>query len=105
MWEKFKEWWQAFVDFLYDLLLTAMTLTSDMALWIFEQLMKGAIALSDTLGDGLEALNPATYISAIPEDTKAMMAMSGFNESMSILVVALGIRIVIQLIPFIRWGS
>lgn len=105
MWQNLKNWWQAMVDFFYRLLLTVFDFLKDFFFWVIDNLMAGAIVLLDLLGEGFAGLNPLSYINAIPAETQAMMAMTGFNEAMSIIVAAIGIRFLLQLIPFVRWGS
>lgn len=105
MWEKIVTLFNDLVDFLYRLVLTVFDFLRDTFFWCLEQLMTGAIALTNTFATGLRGLNPTQYIDQIPAETKGMMAAVGFNECIVIIVGALSIRMVIQLIPFIRWGS
>jgi hypothetical protein len=105
MWDNFLGWWQAIVDFFYSLLLTVFDFLKDFLFWVLDTLMGGAIGLLDLSGEAFTGLNPLSYISSIPDETKAVMAMTGFNEAMSIIVAAIGIRFILQLIPFVRWGS
>ena len=105
MWQSFKDGIQSIIDFFYQMFLSMVDVWKDMVFFILETLFTVAIALLSLVGEGIEALNPLVYINAIPDETKAFMAMSGFNECMSILVVAIGIRLILQLIPFVRFGS
>tara|TARA_B100001245_G_C22836175_1_gene402099 strand:- start:36 stop:353 length:318 start_codon:yes stop_codon:yes gene_type:complete len=105
MWESIKEFGQSIVDVIYQAVKTLMTFVSDVFFFVLENVMQGAIALLDTFGTGLEGLNPTQYITAIPAETKGMMAACGFNECITIVVSAIGIRLILQLIPFVRWGS
>lgn len=105
MWETLKDWWQAIVDFLYALVLTIFDFLKDFLWFVLDNLIRAAVGMLDLVGEALAALNPLQYISAIPAETQAMMAMSGFNEAMGIIVAAIGVRFILQLIPFVRWGS
>jgi len=105
MWETFKDGIQSIIDFFYSIFLSFIEFAKDFILFAVELLMKAAFSLISLVGDGLGALDPLQYISAIPDETKAFMAMAGFNESMGIIVGAIGIRILLQLIPFVRLGS
>ena len=105
MWHSVKQFLQTIVDTIFQAVITLGTLIADVFFFVFESAMIGAIALLDTLGEGINGLNPTSYIAAIPAETKGMMAACGFNECITIIVTAIGIRMIIQLIPFVRWGS
>lgn len=105
MWETIKEAFQSVIDFLYACVLSIFDFLKDLFWWVLDMLMYIAIGFLDLTGEAFSALNPLQYISAIPPETKAMMAMTGFNEAMSIIVSAIIIRFTLQLIPFVRWGS
>lgn len=105
MWQSIKDAVQAILDFFYALFLSLVDLLKDLLFFVLETLFTIVIALVSLVGNGFESLNPLQYFSAIPDETKAFMAMAGFNECMSILVGAISIRIILQLIPFVRLGS
>jgi hypothetical protein len=105
MWDNFFLWWQSIVDFFYRLMITLFDFLKDFLFWVLDTLMSGAIGLLDLTGDAFTGLNPLAYVNQIPEETKGMMAITGFNEAISIIVAAIGIRFILQLIPFVRWGS
>jgi hypothetical protein len=105
MWDTIKLWWQAMIDFFYRLLLTLFDFLKDFFFWILDNVISIAVGFLDLAGEALASLNPLQYISAIPSETQAMMSAIGFNDCMAIIVAALGIRFILQLIPFVRWGS
>lgn len=105
MWESIKAFGQSIVDIIFQAVLTLTTFIGDVFFVVLESCMKGAILLLDTLGLGLEGLNPTMYFSAIPEETRGMMTATGFNECITIIVGAIATRMILQLIPFVRWGS
>lgn len=105
MWETFKLWWAELVDFLYRLVLTVFDFFRDFFYWVLDALISISMGFLNLVGTGFGALNPLQYISAIPPETQAMMQATGFNECMSIIVTAIGIRFLLQLVPFVRWGS
>jgi len=105
MWDNIVTWWQSIKDFLYMLVLTVFDFLNDFFFWILDELFAAAISFLDLTSSALTGLNPLQYIDAIPNETKSMMAMTGFNEIMAILVIAMITRFTLQLIPFVRWGS
>jgi hypothetical protein len=105
MWESIKDGFQSIIDFLYQIVLSVFDFLKDFLWWVLDNLMYAAISLLDLTGEGFAALNPLQYINAIPDETKGMLAMIGFNEVMSIIIAAIIIRFILQLIPFVRWGS
>ncbi len=49
--------------------------------------------------------NPTQYWNALPPEILNTANLVGVPIAVSMIVAALGIRFVIQMIPFIRWGS
>ena len=45
------------------------------------------------------------YIDAIPIEIKQVMALCGVTTASTMIVASLGVRIILQLIPFTRLGS
>ena len=105
MWETIKQWWQTCVDFFYRIVLTVFDFFKDFLFYCLDTLMSIAIGFLDLVGTGFGTLNPLQYFSQIPAETQAMMQATGFNDCMTIIVTAIGIRFLLQLIPFVRWGS
>ena len=99
------DWFKSILKYISDITDSIFLFFKDMLFWGLDKLFGFAISLLDLAGDGLSGLNPLTYINAIPDSTKYIMQIIGFNECMSMIVTALIIRFVLQLIPFVRWGS
>lgn len=75
---------------------------TDACLWWFDAglgLAIGAISMIDAPFD------PQTYYSIIPPDVVNMLGVIGVTQALSIVVSALIIRMILQLIPFVRLGS
>lgn len=97
--------WNQFVDYLYQIFTSAVDFLKDFLWWVLDHLFGAVVFVLDTLGSAFQGLNPLQYISAIPPETQYYMAICGFNDSMSMIVAALIIRMILQLIPFVRLGS
>jgi hypothetical protein len=105
MWQFIKDLFQSLLDFIYRIFISIMDFFKDLLFFVLDSLLDGVIFVLESVGDIGTALNPLEYISAIPNETRAFMAMVGFNEIMTILVTAILIRLTLQLIPFVRLGN
>ena len=101
----FAQKWNEFVDYLYQIFTSAVGFLKDFLWWVLDHLFGAVVYVLDGLGSAFQGLNPLQYISAIPAETQYYMAICGFNDSMSMIVAALIIRMLLQLIPFVRLGS
>lgn len=100
-----REIWNTFVDFLWRIILSIFDFLKDFFYWCIAKLFEVVILFLDLLSGLATGLNPLIYINAIPPETKYMMQITGFNEAMGIIVAALGVRFLLQTIPFVRYGS
>lgn len=97
--------WNAFVDFMWRLILSIFDMLKDFFFWIIEQLFMIANTILGGVGYLFDGLSIAQYFSMIPPETVYMLNISGFSEAMGMIITSLGIRAILQLIPFVRWGS
>lgn len=97
--------WNDLIDFLWKLVLSVYDMLKDFFFWCIESLMDLAIVLLDGVGSMMDGLSIAQYFSMLPPETVYMLKITGFSEAMGMIVVCIGIRFVIQMIPFVRWGS
>lgn len=76
----------------------------DAACWPFEQAMDIAVSAAQSLPlDGLST--QATAWGGLPAEILNVMGLIGVGTAVSIIAAAIGIRLVLQLIPFTRLGS
>ena len=101
----FVETWNDFVDFSYRLLLSLFTMLKDLFIWALEQLMNLGQLLLDGVGSLLGGLDVSSYFSAIPPETAYYLNALGVSQGLGMIVTCLGIRFLLQTIPFVRWGS
>lgn len=80
-------------------------LGTDLAAWFVEQCFDAVIFILDGLELDFTIFNPAQYINALPAEVVQMVGLIQLGPSLAIIVAAIGIRIVLQLIPFTRLGS
>ncbi|MEN3159613.1 DUF2523 family protein [Alkalimonas sp. NCh-2] len=93
------------LDMLKTLAYTLLTMIKDALMFIFEQLMLLIIFLLDALGDLFSALDITQYIAGIPPDMAWVLQQIGLGQAISMIIIAITIRIMLQLIPFTRLGS
>lgn len=113
MLSKFTSWlgqlfsniWNALVEFIKNFLLTLFDALKDIFYFIVDNVLDLAITLISAAGEGLDALNPAQYISQIPPDVANIIGLIRIGEAITIIVTAIIIRFALQLIPFTRLGS
>lgn len=90
---------QKFTNTLYDML-------GDFILLIFDKMLGLVETLLSTLPTiDFSTFNPGTYIAAFPASLTNMLHYIHFDAAVSIVVSALVIRLLLQLIPFVRLGS
>lgn len=72
--------------------------------WVFEQVIK--VILDAVGGIDLTGLTGAAAAAgSLPGDLLNILGLLGVGTAITIITTAIGIRIVLQLIPFVRLGS
>lgn len=97
--------WAGFKDLLKATVNTIFDAFKDLFYFIFEILLDFGIGLLDLFSDALAIMDPIQYLSMIPADVKNIMGLCGMGEAMAMVMTAIGIRLLLQLIPFVRLGS
>ena len=97
--------WNAFVDFLWQLVLSVFDMLKDLFFWVLEQLFNVGLLILDGMGSMLTGLDVASYWSEIPPETAYILTATGFSQAIGVIITALMIRFTLQMIPFVRWGS
>lgn len=97
--------WNDLIDFLWRLVLSVYDMLKDFFFWIFESILDVSIFFLDGVGSIVGALDVAQYFSAIPPETSYILSLIGVSQALGMIVSCLGIRFIIQMIPFVRWGS
>lgn len=82
----------------------AWDILNDAACWPFEQVMK--ITVSAVGGIDLSGLDSyASQAGSLPGEILNIMSLLGAGTCVGIITAAIGVRVVLQLIPFVRLGS
>ena len=79
-------------------------LIKDAFSWLFEQVMKVAISAVGSIDvSGISGY--ASSVGSLPGDILNILGLLGVGTAISIITAAIGIRLVLQLIPFVRLGA
>lgn len=93
-----------FIASLFVAMFTALfDLIKDIFYWIFEIILQFIVALLS--GIELGFISTLNYMSLLPPDLINIMALIGMGEALTIITGAITVRIILQLIPFVRLGS
>jgi len=100
----------AFIEWFFELFprmfKAALTLFQDVFLWCFEQCLSLAKSALDGI-TGLEtmAAEAAKTWALVPPDVIIVLQSIGLGTALGIITGAIVIRLLLQLIPFVRLGS
>lgn len=91
------------VDLVLAVFLAFYLLVKDGFSWLFDQVL--SVAVSAVGAINVSALTGISGWSAVPGEILNVLSLLGVGTAVSIITAAIGIRIVLQLIPFVRLGS
>jgi hypothetical protein len=96
---------QLIFDFFTRIVLTIFDLLQTVFITLIDTVMNFVIPLFSSFFENTDFLDIASYFDILPEETKNFLGLIGFGSAFSIIVGALIIKILLQLIPFVRLGS
>jgi hypothetical protein len=76
----------------------------DVFTWVFEQVLDVAVIALEAV-DTSSLAGAGSAWGSLPGKTIEVMSAIGVTQALTLIVAALGIRLVLQLIPFTRLGS
>jgi hypothetical protein len=71
--------------------------------WVFDQVLSAAVSAIG--GIDTSGVTSVGAWASLPADILNILGLLGFGQCMGIIAAAIGIRLVLQLIPFVRLGS
>lgn len=101
----FVDRWNDFIDFTYRIVMTVFDALKDILFWLVDSLLDLVIFAIHGVGNMFNGLDITKYIYALPEETRQILSLIGLSDAMSMIVSCIFIRILLQLIPFVRLGS
>ena len=93
------------LDFLYQLMLTLITLLKDLFLSIMDSFLDVILSMLQGLAYLFEPMDISSYINGVPPSVAGVMSLIGLPQAMIMITTAIIIRLTLQLIPFTRLGS
>ena len=97
--------WNEAKQFLWSVVLSFVEILKDLALVLLDSVLILVLLILEGVGELLSGLNVTQYITAIPPHVGYIMTLCGFSEAMGMIIASLTIRMILQLIPFVRFGS
>lgn len=105
MFEWITDLFNTLIEFLYRLVLSLVDMLSDMFLALFEQMLEAAKGLIGLISDMLAPVDISQYLTGLPSGVAWVMSQIGLPQALVIIITAITIRLILQLIPFVRLGS
>ena len=101
----FAETWNEAKQFFYSLVLTIQDIYKDIFIWLFESFMDISILAIHGLDSFFEGLDIASHINSLPPEVSYYASAIGLSQAMGMIIISITIRLLLQLIPFVRLGS
>lgn len=92
------------LQLVHDFLASTFDMLGDLVAFVLDKLFQGVISLLGLIPVST-SFNANQYMAGAPAEFLGMLVAIRVPEALAILVLALGIRFLLQLIPFIRLGS
>ncbi len=89
----------ALLNLIYCFLKDMIQSFKDVWLDLFDSVLQPVGALLSTIGTG------GLSIAAIPDQYTWLLGATGMSQALAIIAGAMGVRFLLQSIPFVRWGS
>lgn len=108
MFEKVGQWfrdsWEGVKEFVRQYYNSVFDMLKEVLYWLFDSMMDVSIVAMNSLGAMLD-FNPADYFAVIPAEVANIIGLIGLAEALTMITVSIVIRMLLQLIPFVRLGS
>ena len=78
---------------------------TDLFIFVLDSLFDLVLYIVSGMSWDFTTFNPVTYWNQLPADLVSVLNLIGVPIALGMIVAALGIRFILQLIPFVRWGS
>ena len=93
------------IDFFWRLVLSVFDMLKDVFYFIIDSLLSVGVVILGGLGGLMSGLDIAPFFNGLPPETLSFMSQIGISQALGMIVTCLGIRFILQMIPFVRWGS
>ena len=89
----------ALLNLIYCFLLDMIFAFRDIWIIGFDSLLSPVDAITTSIGTG------GLTVPAIANDYAWLLGATGMSQALTIVAGAMGVRFILQTIPFVRWGS
>lgn len=97
--------WNDFLDLCLSVLLSLWDMINDLICYVLESAFNAIYLIVDGIGGAFSSFGLVQYLGMLPDEMINIMSLVGANEASAIIVSAVIVRLVLQLIPFVRLGS
>lgn len=104
LWDKVKAGFEWTIDLVKSIFLAAWDFVKDGVSWAFDGLLGIVVSALNSLDvSGVSNLSGAW--SGLPAEVLNVLGLLGIGQASAVILAAIGIRLLLQLIPFTRLGS
>lgn len=96
---------QQLLDGIIALFMSLLELVKDIVYWLFDLVMTVVDAILLSTIALFEPIDIGQYMSGFPPEAAWVLGQIGLPQALGMIVSSIGIRILLQLIPFTRLGS
>lgn len=96
---------QQLLDGIIALFMSLLEIFKDIVYWFFNLIMNVVDELLLLAISLLEPIDIGQYMTGFPPEAAWVLGQIGIPQALAMIVSAIGIRIILQLIPFTRLGS
>ncbi|HZY18630.1 MAG TPA: DUF2523 family protein [Ramlibacter sp.] len=94
-----------FSDLFVAVFTAAYDLLRDVPAWCFDQVLSVAVSAVTALDTSALSNAAAGGWGSIPAEVSNILSLLGVGTAITIITAAIGVRLVLQLVPFTRLGS
>lgn len=99
-----QQFFNSIITLVTDIFTSFWTMITDFFLWVVDQVLTLVVSIVSAF-DLTAITSKATAFGEIPSEVLNILGLLHFGECMVVIASAIGIRILLQLIPFTRLGS
>jgi len=92
-------------DQLQSLALTIWDILADLLLFIVDIFMELGLHVLAGVSSVFQLMDISQYISQLPPDVVSVISLTGIGTAVGMIMTAGAIRLLLQLVPFVRLGS
>ncbi len=97
------DWAKWLLDVIIQIFVDLFELLTDVIYGVIHSILLFAVSMLSTLP--APSYDLSSLISGLPAEMLNVAGLIGAGEALGIIIAALMVRFVLQMIPFVRWGS